>query len=171
MFTCSVLVSLQVQSVVFSLVFFSLVPNWCAHACPCWWQSRLYVCSHYPRGSYKCKMGAWEKGMGRLQRLLQFSNHEFSVEPCEWQVQYWVWWGEWMAEPWGAHILGVRGGVVDKKLELFPNWGGAQGIRWWCLCDVGCWVCPCDCVNMSLCHGPDPNGNIDPPPPPPPLAV
>ena len=34
-----------------------------------------------------------------------------------------------MAEPWGAHILGVGGGVVDKKLELFPNWGGAQGIR------------------------------------------
>ena len=28
-----------------------------------------------------------------------------------------------MAEPWRAHILGVGGGVVSKKLELSPNWG------------------------------------------------
>lgn len=107
--------------------------------------------------------GSLRERCGQTAEALTVLQPWVPVEPHEWQVQYWVWWGEWMAEPWRAHILGVGGGVVSKKLELSPNWGGAQGIQWWCPCDGGCWACPCDCVNMSLCHGPDPNGNIEPP--------
>ena len=110
--------------------------------------------------------GSLRERCGQTAEAITVLQPWVPVEPHEWQVQYWVWWGEWMAEPWRAHILGVGGGVVSKKLELSPNWGGAQGIQWWCPCDGGCWACPCDCVNMSLCHGPDPNGNIEPPPPP-----